>query len=42
LLNSAKATDRSASWQSLLDTTVPRAMYFCSWGLPLPTLDRNP
>jgi protease-4 len=34
----SKAGDPTPSWQTLVDATVPRAMYFCSWGqfLPIP------
>ncbi|HLJ09974.1 MAG TPA: signal peptide peptidase SppA [Planctomycetaceae bacterium] len=35
LLGSAKANDPSAQWRAILEMTVPRAMYYCSWG-PLP------
>lgn len=35
LLSSAQAPDRSSQWQTLFNASVPRAMYFCSWGLPL-------
>jgi protease-4 len=31
LLGSAKANDPAAQWRALLELTVPRAMYFCSW-----------
>lgn len=38
LLGSAQARDSREQWQTLVDATVPRAMYFCSWGqfLPIP------
>jgi protease-4 len=36
LLGSVKASDPSAQWRALLEMTVPRAMYYCSWGLPVP------
>lgn len=36
LLGSAKASDPAAQWRAMLEMTVPRAMYYCSWGLPLP------
>ena len=35
LLSSAKANDPAAQWRALLETTTPRAMYYCSWGLPV-------
>jgi protease-4 len=31
LLGSAKANDPAAQWRAVLELTVPRAMYFCSW-----------
>ena len=36
LLGSATAHDPAAQWKSLLELTVPRAMYYFSGGLPLP------
>jgi protease IV len=36
LLGAAEKPDAHSAWQTLLDASVPRAMYFCSWGLPLP------
>jgi protease-4 len=36
LLGSAKASDPSAQWRALMEMTVPRALYYCSWGLPIP------
>lgn len=41
LLGSAESREPQASWQALLDASVPRAMYFCSWGLPLPVSPRS-
>jgi protease IV len=35
LLGSVKASDPAAQWRALLEMTVPRAMYYCSWGLPV-------
>ncbi len=35
VLGAAKANDPSAPWRSLLEMTIPRAMYYGSWGLPL-------
>jgi protease-4 len=37
LLGSAQTADPRAQWQVLLDATVPRAMYLCSWGQFVPT-----
>jgi protease-4 len=34
LLGSAKANDPAAQWRAVLELTVPRAMYFCSWAPP--------
>jgi protease-4 len=34
LLGSSKANDPAAQWRAVLELTVPRAMYFCSWGPP--------
>lgn len=34
LLGSAKAGDSAAQWRAVLEMTVPRAMYFCSWAPP--------
>lgn len=36
LMGSAESNSPTAQWQALLDASVPRAMYFCSWGLPVP------
>jgi protease-4 len=36
LTGSAKANDPATQWKSLLELTVPRAMYYFSGGLPLP------
>ena len=36
VLGSAKANDPAAQWRALLEMTTPRAMYYCSWGLPVP------
>jgi protease-4 len=36
VLGSAQARDPLAPWKAMLESTVPRAMYFCSWGAPLP------
>lgn len=38
LSGSAQTPDATAQWRALLEASVPRAMYFCSWGLPLPRL----
>jgi protease-4 len=35
LLGSAKANDPAAQWRALLEMTVPRAMFYCSWGMPV-------
>lgn len=36
ILGSAKASDPSAQIRSILEmATLPRAMYYCSWGMPL-------
>jgi len=32
---SSKANDPAAHWRALLEMAVPRAMYYCSWGMPL-------
>ena len=37
LLGSAKANDPAAQWRSLVELSVPRAMYLFSWGLPVIT-----
>ena len=34
LLSSAKSNDASAQWRAIMELTVPRAMYYCSWGMP--------
>jgi len=39
LLGSAKANDPAAQWRSLMELTVPRAMYLFSWGLPGPVAE---
>ena len=39
VLGSARANDPAAQWQSLLELTVPRAMYYFSAGLPAPRGD---
>ncbi|MCY2966648.1 MAG: hypothetical protein NT069_23975 [Planctomycetota bacterium] len=31
VLGSAKAKEPATPWQTLLDASVPRAMYLCSW-----------
>jgi protease-4 len=36
LMGSATANDPATKWKSLLELTVPRAMYYFSGGLPLP------
>lgn len=36
LLGTAKANEPAAQWRAILEMTVPRAMYYCSWGMPLP------
>ena len=43
LLGSVEAEQPAAQWQAMLDATVPRAMYFCSWGVgtPLTTFGEN-
>ncbi len=35
LLGSAKTNDPAAQWRALLEAATPRAMYYCSWGLPV-------
>jgi protease-4 len=35
LLSSAKSNDASAQWRAIMEMTVPRAMYYCSWGMPV-------
>jgi hypothetical protein len=37
---SASSQQSSSHWQSLLDASVPQAMYFCGWtpGLTAPAL----
>ena len=32
LLGSAETQDPAVQWRALLEASVPRAMYFCSWG----------
>lgn len=32
----AQADDPRAQWNALLEASVPRAMFFCSWGGPIP------
>ena len=34
LLGSARSSDPSAQWRAIMEMTVPRAMYYCSWGMP--------
>lgn len=36
LTGSAEARDPRALWKSLLETSVPRAMYYCSWTTGVP------
>ena len=36
LTGSAEARDPRAMWKSLLETSVPRAMYYCSWSTGVP------
>jgi len=33
LLGSMQAQDPQAQWRSLMELTVPKAMYYCSWGV---------
>jgi hypothetical protein len=33
-MGSAKSNDPAAQWKSLLELTVPRAMYYFSGGMP--------
>lgn len=33
LSGSASARDPQSQWRALLESTVPRAMYYCSWGV---------
>jgi protease-4 len=40
VLGSARANDQAAQWRSLLELTVPRAMFLCSGGLPMPRGDK--
>ncbi|MBT6497198.1 MAG: signal peptide peptidase SppA, partial [Planctomycetaceae bacterium] len=35
-VGSVEAEEPGAKWKALLDTTVPRAMYFCSWAPGVP------
>lgn len=36
LMGSVEAEQPATKWSALLDTTVPRAMYFCSWAPGVP------
>lgn len=36
LMGSSKAQDPTTSWQTLVESTIPRAMYLCSWGQVFP------
>ena len=36
LIGSVEANQPETKWSALLDTTVPRAMYFCSWAPGIP------
>ena len=36
LLGSVQSSDPRSEWRDLLELTVPKAMYFCSWGLGAP------
>ncbi|HTI52190.1 MAG TPA: signal peptide peptidase SppA [Planctomycetaceae bacterium] len=36
LMGSSRAPDPATSWQALVDSTIPRAMYLCSWGQVFP------
>jgi len=36
LMGTVKASQPENGWRSLLESTVPHAMYYCSWGLGLP------
>lgn len=35
VMGSAKATDASTQWRAVLEMTVPRAMFYCSWDMPV-------
>ena len=36
LLGSARAETKANPWQVLLESSVPRAYFYCSWLPPLP------
>ena len=36
LTGSIEAKEPGKKWSALLDTTVPRALYFCSWAPGIP------